>query len=135
VWDTFLAHSNHHPITIRAIIHHPHLLTFDRPALLGVAYVSKAAEQVQVFTGFLLYVCNVVNKRAERLCMGFEVSTGMLTLAMISKRFSVLSPLTGLRGRNGGLSLKCCWRAFWAIGVKIVSLKSTLSTFWVIWVG
>jgi hypothetical protein len=83
----------------------------------------------------LLYMCNVVNKRAERLCMGFEVPTGMLTLAMISKRFSVFSPLTGLRGRNGGLGLKCCWEAFWAIGVKVVSLKSTLSTFWVIWVG
>jgi hypothetical protein len=33
------------------------------------------------------------------------------------------------------LSLKCCWEAFWAIGSKSVSLRSTLSTFWVIWVG
>ena len=32
-----------------------------------------------------------------------------------------------LRGRNGGLSLKCRWEALWAIGVKDVSLRSTLS--------
>ena len=38
----------------------------------------------------------------------------------------------GLGGRNGGLSLECRWRALWAIGVKVVSLKSTLSTFWVV---
>jgi hypothetical protein len=77
-------------------------------------------------------MCNVVNKRAVWFCTGFEVSTGMLTLAMISKRFSVLSPLTGLRGRNGGLSLKMPRNALCRLLRKNVSLKSTFSGFWVV---
>lgn len=35
-----------------------------------------------------------------------------------------------LRGRSGGLSLAIGLRASCGIGVKVVSLKSTLSTFW-----
>ena len=58
----------------------------------------------------------------------------MLTLGRLKDDYSVLSPLTGLRGRNGGLGLKCCWRALWAIGAKVVSLKSTFWGFWWIWV-
>ena len=37
-----------------------------------------------------------------------------------------------LRGRNGGLSLAIGLRASCAIGAKVVSLKSTLSTFRVV---
>jgi hypothetical protein len=47
------------------------------------------------------------------------------------KSFSILRPLVRLRGRNGGLSLAIGLRASCAIGAKVVSLKSTLSTFWV----
>ena len=56
----------------------------------------------------------------------------MLTLGGLEDDYSVFSPLTGLRGRNGGLGLKCRWEALWAIGVKVVSLRSTLSGFWVV---
>lgn len=55
----------------------------------------------------------------------------MLTLGGLKDDYSLLSPLTGLRGRNGGLSLKSRWEALWAMGVKVVSLKST---FWWLWV-
>ena len=48
------------------------------------------------------------------------------------KAFFVLRPLVRLRGRNGVLGLKCRWRASCAIGSKVVSLKSTLSAFWVV---
>lgn len=48
------------------------------------------------------------------------------------KAFFVLRPLVGLRGRNGGLSLAIGLRASCAMGTKVVSLKSTLSTFWVV---
>ncbi len=48
------------------------------------------------------------------------------------KSFSILRPLVRLRGRNGGLSLAIGLRASCAIGAKVVSLKSTLSTFWVV---
>ena len=58
----------------------------------------------------------------------------MLTLGRLKDDYSVLSPLTGLGGRNGGLGLKSRWRALWAIGVKVVSLKSTFWGFWWIWV-
>ena len=60
-------------------------------------------------------------------CAGFGFITGVLTLAGLKDDYSLFSPLTGLRGRNGGLSLKSRWRALWAMGVKVVSLKSTLS--------
>jgi hypothetical protein len=46
------------------------------------------------------------------------------------KAFFVLKPLVRLMGRNGGLSLAIGLRASCAIGAKVVSLKSTLSTFW-----
>ena len=65
-------------------------------------------------------------------CAGFEVLAGVLTLGGLEDDYSLFSPLTGLRGRNGGLSLKCRWEALCAIGVKVVSLKSTLSGFWVV---
>ena len=58
----------------------------------------------------------------------------MLTLGGLKDDYSLLSPLTGLRGRNGGLSLKSRWEAFWAMGVKVVSLKSTFWGFWGFWV-
>jgi len=48
------------------------------------------------------------------------------------KSFSILRPLVRLRGRNGGLSLAIGLRASCAIGTKVVSLRSTLSTFWVV---
>ncbi len=48
------------------------------------------------------------------------------------KSFSILSPLVRLRCRNGGLSLAIGLRASCAIGAKVVSLKSTLSTFRVV---
>ena len=57
----------------------------------------------------------------------------MLTLGGLKDDYSVLSPLTGLEGRNGGLSLKSRWEAFWAMGVKVVSLKSTFWGFWGFW--
>ena len=59
----------------------------------------------------------------------------MLTLGGLKDDYSLLSPLTGLRGRNGGLSLKSRWEALWAMGVKVVSLKSTFWGFWWLWVG
>ena len=64
-------------------------------------------------------------------CTGFGFVAGMLTLGGLKDDYSVFSPLTGLRGRNGALSLKSRWRALWAIGVKVVSSRSTLSGFWV----
>ena len=60
-----------------------------------------------VFTSLVYYMCNVVNKRSERPCEAFWFATGMLTLGGLKDDYSVLSPLTGLRGRNGGLGLKC----------------------------
>ena len=66
--------------------------------------------------------------------MGFEVLTGMLTLAGLKDDYSLFSPLTGLGGRYGGLGLECRWRGLWAIGVKYVSSRSTLLTFRWIWV-
>jgi hypothetical protein len=48
------------------------------------------------------------------------------------KAFFVLRPLVRLRGRNGGLGLAIGLRASCAIGAKVVSLRSTLSTFWVV---
>ena len=48
------------------------------------------------------------------------------------KSFFILRPLVRLRGRNGGLSLAIGLRASCGIGVKVVILKSTLSTFWVV---
>ena len=59
----------------------------------------------------------------------------MLTLGGLKDDYSLLSPLTGLMGRNGGLSLKSRWEALWAMGVKVVSLKSTFWGFWVDRVG
>ena len=48
------------------------------------------------------------------------------------KAFSILSPLVRLSGRSGGLSLAIGLRASCVMGVKVVSLRSTLLMFWVV---
>ena len=51
------------------------------------------------------------------------------------KAFFGFKPSGEVDGSKWRFGVKCRWDGFWAIGSKSVSLKSTLSTFWVIWVG
>ena len=80
-----------------------HLTFTASPSLLRLSL----AITWRVFTSLVHYKCNVVNKSPERLCEAFWFATGMLTLGGLKDDYSVLSPLTGLGGRNGGLGLKC----------------------------